>query len=611
MLNKKVYHAIRGNCSEERVGILTAHLSRLEEKIQGLSSPGKSSNDNQISPDATGDAVSSSEKTPGPLRQDLDDMSYQGIPSFETHSKEAGQILQSALANNPSQNLAASAAMKSLFDTSKGCTCEAFQHSMKMPPLAVVLNLVKVAKAYKELLTCWLPMPKVDSFVETCQKIYFPIDGYSLSEFMIFSYGSAFLLENVNMKTLVDYGIKTEEAEECLALCKRNAMAILEHMGLFLEPCLNNIQTLLLGSTFAIEENKPSMAWRFISVAARLCLDCGLNRLRDDPTDPLGNHKKMTFWMVYTIDKSLSLNFGLSYPELKDPSQWPMTIFTFNFARVQSQIYEHLYSARAQLQEPDVRERYARKIAKKVDDLIEQFVAIPIMEGTSSAEYLVDFKRSTIMFLYSTLTLTYRAVPSPDPNNPLRFAPECVATAKKNLRIHRDICASFENDTQAAWESYVNWNLLFCPFTPFIVILGTVMLDINPEEDLRLLSEIVDSLKNASSHVTGVKRMYKMCAIMYQAAKAFIEQRVIQAPPINQNEEQGNQDAFVEVNHTNFDGQHMSSAEMQQFQNDEYYNLAQFQNGPLNNDMSAIFENYLVGAPNIMDIFEADTTFTF
>lgn len=100
--------------------------------------------------------------------------------------------------------------------------------------------------------------------------------------------------------------------------------------------------------------------------------------------------------MVYTIDKSLSLNFGrtssfqdldiiVSYPELKDPSQWPMTIFTFNFARVQSQIYEHLYSARAQLQEPDVRERYAREIAKKVEDLIEQFVVSDMVVRSDTA----------------------------------------------------------------------------------------------------------------------------------------------------------------------------------------------------------------------------------
>ncbi|KAH8674512.1 hypothetical protein BGZ60DRAFT_429510 [Tricladium varicosporioides] len=574
-----VYHVTRGKLllegrDEEQVGLLTAHLSHLEEKIQQLSNPGKSSNGNQMSPDATGGAVSSSEKTPAPSRQGLDDMSYQGISSFETHSKEAGQILQSALANNPSQNVAASAAMKSLFNTDKGCTCEAFQHSLKLPSLTLVLNLVRVAKAYKELFTLWLPTPKVDSFVEICQKIYFPIDGYSRSEFMIFSYGSAFLLENVNMQTLVDYGIKIGEMEECLALCKQNQMVILEHMGLFLEPCLNNIQTLLLGSSFAIEENKPSMAWRLISVAARLCLDCGLNRLRDDPTDPLGNHKKMAFWMVYTIDKSLSLNFG----QVKDPSYWSMTIFIFNFARVQSEIYEHLYSAQAQLLKPGVRETYAREIAKKVEDLIEQFVAIPVAEGCSSTEYLTDFKRSTTMFLYSTLTLAYRAVPSPDPKNPLRFAPE---------------------------------NLLFCPFTPFIVILGTAMLDINPEEDLGLLSEIVDSLKNASNHVAGVKRMYQMCSIMYQAAKAFIEQRFIQTPPINQNEEQRNQDKLVEANRANFDRQHMTSAEIQEFRDDEYYNLAQFQNGPLNNDMSAIFENYLVGAPNIMDMFEEDPTFTF
>ena len=138
------------------------------------------------------------------------------------------------------------------------------------------------------------------------------------------------------------------------------------------------------------------MAWRLISVAARLCLDCGLNRLRDDPVDPLRNYKKMTFWMVYSIDKGLSLNFGrtssfqdldivVSYPELMDVSQWPMTIFIFNFARVQSEIYEHLYSARAQMQEPEQRERHAREIATKIEDLIEQFVVRDMLVNDDNA----------------------------------------------------------------------------------------------------------------------------------------------------------------------------------------------------------------------------------
>lgn len=67
-------------------------------------------------------------------------------------------------------------------------------------------------------------------------------------------------------------------------------------------------------------ESDHNQAWYLISFAARLCMDSGLNRLKDnsDDIDEL-NRKKMVFWFTYAFDKAMSLNFGRS-PNFSDVS---------------------------------------------------------------------------------------------------------------------------------------------------------------------------------------------------------------------------------------------------------------------------------------------------
>lgn len=137
--------------------------------------------------------------------------------------------------------------------------------------------------------------------------------------------------------------------------------------------------------------SSPHRAWRLISIAARLCLDLGLNRLEETSDDPEINEKKTCFWFCYCIDRALSLNFGrspnmldfditTSYPAIPDFASnssyggnfFSLAFIWFDLSKVQSQIYEKLYSAKGELDDPQTRSQIARRLAAQLISLRER-----------------------------------------------------------------------------------------------------------------------------------------------------------------------------------------------------------------------------------------------
>jgi hypothetical protein len=72
-------------------------------------------------------------------------------------------------------------------------------------------------------------------------------------------------------------------------------------------------------------------------------------------------------------------------------------------------------------------------------------------------------------------------------------------------------------------------NLAFCPFTPFIVILGTAILNID-YEDMNLLAQVVESLERASRQAPGATKLYNICRILLKGARSCIDQSLSAKP---------------------------------------------------------------------------------
>jgi hypothetical protein len=173
-----------------------------------------------------------------------------------------------------------------------------------------------------------------------------------------------------------------------MKLCKENVLRTIPSLRLCTEPSLDACQAIILCASIAMEDAKSAIAWRLTSMASRMALDLGLHRLRKDGTTE--NHRKrLAFWSVYVMDKGLAFNLGRSptiqdydiltdrptHPEdLKGP--WGLLYqATIDFAVLQGEIYEQLFSIRAQRESEVVRTHRARNFAAKVQELRK-----PVME---------------------------------------------------------------------------------------------------------------------------------------------------------------------------------------------------------------------------------------
>lgn len=140
-------------------------------------------------------------------------------------------------------------------------------------------------------------------------------------------------------------------------------------------------ERVLVQAMKAQEDARPYLCWTFVSMGARLCQILGYHRevvvARDPPN--LADAKRHVFWMLYMMDKNLSLNLGWtsSFPDYdidtnvfspsSDPRfrPWDHTMIAFiELSRLQSQLYDKLYSVRARREPPEVRSQVIEELAE-------------------------------------------------------------------------------------------------------------------------------------------------------------------------------------------------------------------------------------------------------
>lgn len=90
-------------------------------------------------------------------------------------------------------------------------------------------------------------MIEMPQFKTICQKVYFPLTGYTVSDFVIVNGGLLSILSRATNAELKSCGIEPKDAVDAFALCERNVMAVIDNLGLFVEATLANIRILLLG----------------------------------------------------------------------------------------------------------------------------------------------------------------------------------------------------------------------------------------------------------------------------------------------------------------------------------------------------------------------------
>ena len=114
----------------------------------------------------------------------------------------------------------------------------------------------------------------------------------------------------------------------------------------------------------AQEETDVQRCWTFLSLAFNMCQSIGLHRRSTLEKDEyaIAEAKRHAFWALYTIDKNISLNIGVTshfqdhdidadlYTPSNDPKHRPwdlMGLVIVEFANVQGRVYDQLYSTSA------------------------------------------------------------------------------------------------------------------------------------------------------------------------------------------------------------------------------------------------------------------------
>lgn len=113
-----------------------------------------------------------------------------------------------------------------------------------------------------------------------------------------------------------------------------------------------------------------------------------------DSSDSQSQHKMITFWFLFSMDRGLSLNFGRS-PSLQDydvtASRSTLVeaqgdhglLFCsvgVDLAYLQGDIYEQLYSGRAQSESADVKAQRAWVLADRMIRLRHQLLSVGVSQ---------------------------------------------------------------------------------------------------------------------------------------------------------------------------------------------------------------------------------------
>ena len=85
------------------------------------------------------------------------------------------------------------------------------------------------------------------SFRETCQRYYFPVNGYSISDFIIINGGIMGIIGLANAEQLGAHGIEPADAARVVEMCSNNVSLTISKLSIYLEPKIANIESLLYG----------------------------------------------------------------------------------------------------------------------------------------------------------------------------------------------------------------------------------------------------------------------------------------------------------------------------------------------------------------------------
>ncbi|KLU90616.1 fungal specific transcription factor domain-containing protein [Magnaporthiopsis poae ATCC 64411] len=411
----------------------------------------------------------------------------------------------------------------------------------------------------------------VEEFTEHCRRVYFATEDYSQASFIITMAGLFYILQERACTEQERDPALAADYQRYEAMCRDSLETVLAHFSLIQPAKRENVEALLLGSSYAVEIAKPSLAWQLNCAASQLCLTMGYHRALPAPSesqelphnrDAYEQSKRLVlFWFTYTLDKGLALRLGrpsviqdydITVPWQVGPiREWEEYRDTLNVwirhARVQGRMYDELYSPAALQRPMDAR---VRTVVELVAELRELRVLVPALRADDkkpppdpSKPYetaLIDIltKSDDVSFL-SSIALCYRAIPPdvPVPAGPggsvsaghghqgrgvsSTFSFECIDAARESMAAHQG-CMQMMTESKDMAAAYVHWTILYAPFIPFIVLFCHVI-ETADMADLGRLHSFTAGLEGLREVSEPISKLHRLCNALSNVANMYLE----------------------------------------------------------------------------------------
>ncbi|KAB8343138.1 hypothetical protein FH972_022731 [Carpinus fangiana] len=405
--------------------------------------------------------------------------------------------------------------------------------SHKLPPFSLVATLLKQEReTSRPSFVHWLNrILTIDRLTQYCIDVYFTATHTPYQAIIVSSTLHSFLLARIG--STADEDRTYEDYARC---CQLLLEATLHGLRLHLEPTIDTVHALLLGAFHAIGTAKSSLAWTLVGKAFELAQSLGLHRARhfDDESTDIANSKSSVFWLLYTVDKALSLRLGRA-PHMHDYDiDAPVAFHTVDHgpvsqyfilwvdcARIQGELYEKLYSPQGISCSADHRAHQALRIVDRLTVLRHKIQELrdPLHANASSESPDHLYLYADDVVILSLLTLAQRAIPTSAASG-LTFNGRCGDVAREALDCHQLCLQSIGAGNRQLLEVAI----LYIPFIPFVVVFCTVM-ETASDADLFRLQSFVRSLEPARHLSKPAASFFRLAQVLSNIARRFVEMR--------------------------------------------------------------------------------------
>ncbi|KAL2834815.1 hypothetical protein BJY01DRAFT_223918 [Aspergillus pseudoustus] len=415
---------------------------------------------------------------------------------------------------------------------------------IEMPPIQTAVALLRLAEGEGNIDLQWTShfftrfLPS-QTLSDLCLKIYFSQD-YSIAELILtnvalYFFGGCIQTNNHSP------GNMDANYETLMSTCRANIETSLSQLSLYTEPNYEMILALTLCALYALDSPRNSLACALVRVASHTARTLEYHT-RSVGTEASGevNNKGHLFWIVYYLEKMLSLRNGqsstmvdaeITLPLPGDGPSYPPHFMScmrnsLKIAGLAGRIYSELYSADSLSLPVAVRAQRSAKLSQELEELSKEARTVnELWAKSTSCPNTQNTIRSTLMSdevnRLSMATLIHRAMPVQG-RSASTFTGHCVLSARAALESHQQFILEYGMSDSVLLTMHITWSILFVPFVPFIVLFCH-SIETGDVEDLNSMQKFVTSIQSACAHSPAIERHHRLFQVFCNVAMRYCE----------------------------------------------------------------------------------------